>query len=91
MATNGLRQLAAGIAGPSTSPRRLGAGAAPFRGIPQLPLSSLGAASPVLSNPANLHRAVPLTYEQFRYQVDTRNPDRGPMLIVSGKRSRTRP
>jgi non-heme chloroperoxidase len=40
---------------------------APFRGIPQLPLSSLRAASPVLSNPANRHRAVPLTYEQFRY------------------------
>ena len=40
---------------------------APFRGIPQLPLSSLRAASPVLRNPANRHRAVPLTYEQFRY------------------------
>jgi pimeloyl-ACP methyl ester carboxylesterase len=40
---------------------------APFRGIPQLPISSLRAASPVLSNPANRHRAVPLTYEQFRY------------------------
>ena len=32
-----------------------------------LPISALRSASPVLSNPANRHRAVPLTYEQFRY------------------------
>ncbi len=105
---------------------------APFRGIPQLPLSSLRSASPVLSNPANRHRAVPLTYEQFRYsfanavdeeqarrlydtfavpapgaplwqaatanfnphtedKVDTKNPDRGPMLVVSGERDHTVP
>ena len=105
---------------------------APFRGIPQLPLSSLRAASPVLSNPANRHRAVPLTYEQFRYsfanavdedqarrlydtfavpapgaplwqaaaanfnprtedKVDTKNPERGPMLIVSGEQDHTVP
>jgi non-heme chloroperoxidase len=105
---------------------------APFRGIPQLPLSSLRAASPVLSNPANRHRAVPLTYEQFRYsfanavdedqarrlydtfavpapgaplwqaaaanfnprtedKVDTKNPERGPMLVVSGEQDHTVP
>jgi pimeloyl-ACP methyl ester carboxylesterase len=105
---------------------------APFRGIPQLPLSALRAASPALSNPANRHRAVPLTYEQFRYsfanavdedqarrlydtfavpapgaplwqaaaanfnprtedKVDTKNPERGPMLIVSGERDHTVP
>jgi non-heme chloroperoxidase len=105
---------------------------APFRGIPQLPLSALRAASPVLSNPANRHRAVPLTYEQFRYsfanavdegqarrlydtfavpapgaplwqaaaanfnprtedKVDTKNPERGPMLIVSGEQDHTVP
>ena len=105
---------------------------APFRGIPQLPLSSLRAASPALSNPANRHRAIPLTYEQFRYsfanavdedqahrlydtfavpapgaplwqaaaanfnprtedKVDTRNPDRGPMLVVSGENDHTVP
>jgi non-heme chloroperoxidase len=105
---------------------------APFRGIPQLPLSSLRASSPVLSNPANRHRAVPLTYEQFRYsfanavdedqarrlfdtfavpapgaplwqaaaanfnprtedKVNTKNPDRGPMLIVSGEKDHTVP
>ncbi|MEU2856615.1 alpha/beta hydrolase [Streptomyces syringium] len=40
---------------------------APFRGVLPLPLSSLRAASAVLGNPANYHRTVPLTYEQFRY------------------------
>ena len=105
---------------------------APFRGIPQLPLSSLRAGRPVLDNPANRHRAVPLTYEQFRYsfanavdedqarrlfdtfavpapgaplwqaaaanfnprtedKVNTKNPDRGPMLIVSGEKDHTVP
>jgi non-heme chloroperoxidase len=105
---------------------------APFRGIPQLPLSSLRAGGPVLANPANRHRAVPLTYEQFRYsfanavdedqarrlfdtfavpapgaplwqaaaanfnprtedRVNTKNPDRGPMLIVSGEKDHTVP
>jgi len=86
----------------------------------------------VLGNPANRSRAVPLTYEQFRYafanavseeearylhetfavpapgkppfqaaaanlnpwteaKVDTRNPDRGQMLIISGEKDRTIP
>ena len=40
---------------------------APFRGVLPLPISALRAASPVLSNPLNRGRAVPLTYEQFRY------------------------
>ncbi|KOG10696.1 MULTISPECIES: alpha/beta hydrolase [Streptomyces] len=40
---------------------------APFRGVLPLPLSSLRAASAVLGNPANYHRAVPLTFDQFRY------------------------
>ncbi|MFB7037550.1 MULTISPECIES: alpha/beta hydrolase [unclassified Streptomyces] len=40
---------------------------APFRGVLPLPLSSLRAAGAVLGNPANHHRAVPLTYDQFRY------------------------
>jgi non-heme chloroperoxidase len=105
---------------------------APFRGVLPLPLSSLKAASPVLGNPANRGRAVPLTYEQFRYafanavtedeaqelyaefavpasgaplfqaaasnlnpwtedKVDTRNPDRGPLLIISGEKDHTVP
>ena len=40
---------------------------APFRGVLPLPLSALRAGSPVLKNPAKVNRAVPLTYEQFRY------------------------
>jgi non-heme chloroperoxidase len=40
---------------------------APFRGVLPLPISALRAASPALSNPANRHKAVPLTYDQFRY------------------------
>jgi non-heme chloroperoxidase len=40
---------------------------APFRGVLPLPISALRAASPVLRNPLNRGRAVPLTYEQFRY------------------------
>ena len=40
---------------------------APFRGVLPLPISALRSASPALDNPANRHRAVPLTYDQFRY------------------------
>jgi len=40
---------------------------APSRGVLPLPLAALKAASPVLANPANRHRAVTLTFEQFRY------------------------
>ena len=104
---------------------------APFRGVLPLPLSALKSAWPVLGNPANRNRAVPLTYEQFHYafanavsdseahqlydtfavpasgaplfqaatanlnswteaQVDTDNPHRGPLLIVSGEKDHTR-
>ena len=86
----------------------------------------------MLGNPANYSRAVPLTYEQFRYafanevdedearqlydtyavpasgtplfqaatanlnpwteaKVNSRNPDRGPLLIVSGEKDHTVP
>ncbi len=106
--------------------------AAPFRGVLPLPLSALKSASPVLRNPANRNRAIPLTYDQFRYafanavsedeakqlfetyavaapglplfqaaaanlnpwteaKVDTDNPDRGPMLIISGEKDHTVP
>ena len=105
---------------------------APFRGVLPLPYSSLKSASPVLGNPANRNRAIPLTYEQFRYgwanvlsedeakqlyetysvpasgvplfqaaaanlnpwteaKVDTKNPDRGPLLIISGEKDNTVP
>jgi pimeloyl-ACP methyl ester carboxylesterase len=40
---------------------------APFRGVLPLPLSSLKSGSPVLGHPRTRHRAVPLSYEQFRY------------------------
>ncbi|NMO51760.1 alpha/beta hydrolase [Actinoplanes sp. TBRC 11911] len=106
--------------------------AAPFRGVLPLPISALRSASPVLSNPANRHRAIPLTFDQFRYgfanavteeeahqlyeeyavpapgaplfqaatanlnpwtevKVDTENPYRGPLLVVSGARDHTVP
>jgi non-heme chloroperoxidase len=105
---------------------------APFRGVLPLPISALKSARPVLGNPANRNRAVPLTYEQFRFafanavsedeakelyerfavpapgapifqaaaanlnpwtevKVDTRNPDRGPLLILSGQNDNTVP
>src|SRR6266516_81183 len=40
---------------------------APFRGVLPLPLSALKSSSAVLGNPLNYTRAVPLTYEQFRF------------------------
>ena len=40
---------------------------APFRGVLPLPFAALKSSNPVLSNPANRHRAVLLTPEQFRY------------------------
>jgi pimeloyl-ACP methyl ester carboxylesterase len=105
---------------------------APFRGVLPLPISALKSASPVLRNPANRNRAVPLTYEQFRFgfanavseeeakelyetyavpaagaplfqaatanlnpwtevKVDTENPERGPLLIISGEKDNTVP
>jgi pimeloyl-ACP methyl ester carboxylesterase len=105
---------------------------AAFRGVLPLPLSALKSASPVLGHPANRHKAVPLTFEQFKYafanavsdeeanelydayavpapgaplfqaaaanfnpwtedRVDINNPDRGPLLIISGERDHTVP
>jgi non-heme chloroperoxidase len=40
---------------------------APFRGVLPLPLSALKSSSPVLGNPRNRHRAIPLTFDQFRF------------------------
>src|SRR6266851_6238135 len=92
---------------------------APFRGVLPLPLSALKSSSAVLGNPLNYTRAVPLTYDQFRFafanavdeneahqlyetysvpgsgvpifQVDTKNPERGPLLIISGEHDNTVP
>ncbi|MGW6984918.1 alpha/beta hydrolase [Streptomyces sp. NPDC054932] len=55
------------IAGRGLSAATVAIDPAPFRGVLPLPVSSLRAASAVLGNPANYHRAVPLTYDQFRY------------------------
>ena len=40
---------------------------APFRGVLPLPFSALKSAWPVLGNPANRNRAIPLTFDQFRF------------------------
>jgi non-heme chloroperoxidase len=105
---------------------------APFRGVLPLPIPALRTASVALRNPANWNRAVPLSYEQFRYsfankvgedeakelylgysvpgageplfqaasanlnpwseaQVDSTNPERGPMLIVTADSDHTVP
>ena len=41
--------------------------AAPIKGVLPLPISSLRSAFPVLKNPANRHKTISLTAEQFRY------------------------
>jgi pimeloyl-ACP methyl ester carboxylesterase len=105
---------------------------APFRGVLPLPISSVRAASVALRNPLNWNRAVPLTYEQFRFgfanevgedeakelylgysvagpgevlfqaasanlnpwteaRVDSTNPERGPMLVISADSDHTVP
>src|SRR5262245_19644578 len=105
---------------------------APFRGVLPLPLPALRSASVALRNPANWYRAVPLSYEQFRYsfanvvgedeakelylgysvpgageplfqaatanvnpwteaKVDSTNPERGPMLVISADSDQTVP
>src|SRR6266850_617325 len=124
--------LAQIVAGRGLSAATVAIDPAPFRGVLPLPLSSLKSASPVLGNPANRNRAVPLTYDQFRYafanavsedeakqlydtfavpasgaplfqaatanlnpwteaKVKTKNPDRGPLLILSGEKDNTVP
>src|SRR5438270_8010377 len=55
------------VAGRGLSAASVAIDPAPFRGVLPLPFSALKSASPVLGNPANRNRAVPLTYDQFRY------------------------
>jgi non-heme chloroperoxidase len=59
--------LAMIVAGRGLSAATVAIDAAPFRGVLPLPIAALRAAAPVLTNPANRHRAIPLTYDQFRY------------------------
>jgi non-heme chloroperoxidase len=120
------------LAGRGVSVASVAIDPAPFRGVLPLPLSALKSAAPVIGNPANHGRAVPLTYEQFRFafanavsedeakelyatyavpgsgvplfqaatanlnpwsetKVRSRNPDRGPLLIIDGEKDHTVP
>jgi non-heme chloroperoxidase len=120
------------IAGRGLASASVAISPAPSRGVLPLPISELRSTAAVLRNPANRNRAVPLTYDQFRYafanavsedeakqlydtfavptpgaplfqsatanlnpwteaKVDTRNPDRGPLLIISGEKDHTVP
>jgi pimeloyl-ACP methyl ester carboxylesterase len=124
--------LAQILAGRGLSAATVAIDSAPFRGVLPLPISELRSSSAVLSNPANRKRAVPLTYEQFRFafanavdeeeahelyatyavpasgapifqaaganlnpwteaKVDSTNPQRGPLLIISGDEDNTAP
>ena len=55
------------VAGRGLSVASVAISPAPSRGVLPLPISALRSSSPVLRNPNNRHRAVPLTYDQFRY------------------------
>jgi non-heme chloroperoxidase len=55
------------LAGRGLSAAAVAIDPAPFRGVLPLPFSALKSASPVLNNPFNRGKAIPLTYEQFRY------------------------
>jgi non-heme chloroperoxidase len=120
------------LAGRALSAASVAIDPAPFRGVLPLPFSALKSSAPVLGNPRNRHRAVPLTYEQFRFafanavdeqeakelydafavpaagiplfqaaaanlnpwtqaRVDSLNPARGPLLIISGEKDHTVP
>jgi pimeloyl-ACP methyl ester carboxylesterase len=55
------------VAGRGLSKASVAIDPGPFRGVLPLPLSALKAASPVIANPLNRSRAVPLTLSQFRF------------------------
>ena len=59
--------IAQRLAGEGLSAVTVAIDPAPFRGVLPLPLSALKSSSAVLGNPLNYTRAVPLTYEQFRF------------------------
>lgn len=120
------------VAGRGLAAASVAIDSAPFRGVLPLPLSALKASAPVLGNPRNRHRAVPLTFDQFRFafasavseeeayqlyetyavpasgaplfqaaaanlnpwteaRADFHNPERGPLLVVSGGADNTSP
>ncbi len=55
------------VAGRGLAAASVAIDSAPFRGVLPLPISALKASAPVLGNPLNRHRAIPLTYDQFRF------------------------
>jgi non-heme chloroperoxidase len=59
--------LAQMLAGRGLSAATVAVDAAPFRGVLPLPISALRSSKPVLENPRNKHRAIPLTFDQFHY------------------------
>ena len=59
--------LAQILAGRGLSAATVAIDPAPSRGVLPLPVSAIKASFSVLSNPANRHRAVALTFEQFQY------------------------
>jgi non-heme chloroperoxidase len=120
------------LAGRGLSAASVAIDPAPFRGVLPLPISALKSSRPVLGNPSNRNKAVPLTYEQFRFafanavsedeakdlyntyavpaagiplfqaatanlnpwtevKVNSKNPERGPLLIISGEKDHTVP
>jgi pimeloyl-ACP methyl ester carboxylesterase len=115
------------LAGRGLSAATVAIDPAPSRGVLPLPPAALKSSSAVLGNPANRHRAVTLTFDQFRYgfanavseeeaqelyqafhvagsgipifqaafanlnpgteaKADKKNPERGPMLVISGEK-----
>ena len=55
------------VAGRGLAAASVAIDSAPFRGVLPLPFSALKASAPVLGNPLNRHRAIPLTFDQFRF------------------------
>jgi non-heme chloroperoxidase len=63
------------LAGRGLSAASVAFDSAPLRGVLPLPYSSLKSSKPVLENPANRHRAVPLTFDQFHYAFANTSSD----------------
>jgi pimeloyl-ACP methyl ester carboxylesterase len=124
--------IAERLLGENLAVAAIGIDAAQIKGVLPLPISALRSSFPVLHNPANRHRAISLTREQFRYgfgnaiseeessalyerwaipapgkplfqaatanftphseaAVDTRNNERGPLLLIAGGQDHTVP
>jgi len=120
------------IAGEGVAAASVSIDNAPFQGVLPLPLSALKSASPVLTHPTSIGKAVALTFDEYKFgwannlsedeaaelyekyhvpasgvplfqaatanfnpfsetKVDTRNPERGPLLLISGDNDNTVP